>query len=95
MTYETIFGPKMSYFSPFLLPKDHIQEKFHHYFYHFFIKHLPSVFLVKFKNFLLYVTQINSENIKTSNLFRRMHYSGPDSPAFSQLNKKALWRHFP
>ena len=24
-----------------------------------------------------------------------MHYSGPDSPAFSQLNKKALWRHFP
>ena len=38
MTYETIFGPKMSYFSPFLLPKDNIQEKFHHYFYHFFIK---------------------------------------------------------
>ena len=24
-----------------------------------------------------------------------MHYSGPDSPSFSQLNKKALWRHFP
>ena len=39
MTYEAIFAPKMSYFSPFLLPKDHIQEKFHHYFYHFFIKH--------------------------------------------------------
>ena len=35
-----------------------------------------------------YVTQINSENIKTTNLFSRMHYSGPDSPAFSQLNKK-------
>ena len=33
------FCPKMSYFSPFLLPKDHIQEKFHHYFYYFFIKH--------------------------------------------------------
>ena len=50
---------------------------------------------MKFKKILPYVTQINSENIKTSNLLRRMHYSGPDSPAFSQLNKKALWRHFP
>ena len=49
---------------------------------------------MKFKKILPYVTQINSENIKTSNLLRRMHYSGPDSPAFSQLNKKALWRHF-
>ena len=29
--------------------------------------------------------------MKTSNLLRRMHYSGPDSPAFSQLNKK---KHF-
>ena len=43
---------------------------------------------MKFEFFLPYVTQINSENIETSNLFRRMHYSGPDSPAFSQLNKK-------
>ena len=42
MTYETIFGPKMSYFSPFLLPKDHIQEKFHHYFYNFFHKTLAQ-----------------------------------------------------
>ena len=43
---------------------------------------------MKFKKILPYVTQINSENIKTSNLLRRMHYSGPDSPAFSQLNKQ-------
>ena len=42
MTYETIFGPKMSYFSPFFLPKDHIQDKFHHYFYHFFQKTLAQ-----------------------------------------------------
>ena len=90
MTYETIFGHKMSHFSPILLPKDHIQEKFHHYFYHFFMKHKPSVYLVKFKKNLPYVTQINSENIITSNLSRRMHYSGPDSPAFSQLNKTFL-----
>ena len=93
--YETIFGPKMSYFSPFLLPKDHIQEKFHHYFYHFFIKHQPSVFQVKFKIFLPYVTQINSENIKNSNLLRKMHYSGPDSPAFSQVNKKSNMTSLP
>ena len=87
MTYETIFGRKMSYFSPFLLPKDHLKEKCHHYFYHFFITHEPSAFLVKFIKFLPYVTQINPENIKTLNLLRRMHYSGPDSPALSQLNK--------
>ena len=86
MTYETIFGPKMSYFSLFLLPKDHIQEKFHHYFYHFFIKHKLSVFLVKFKKFSPHVTQINSKSIKITNLLSRMRYSGPDSPAFSQLN---------
>ena len=24
-----------------------------------------------------------------------MHYSGPDSPAFSYLNKEELLRHFP
>ena len=42
MTYETIFGPKMSYFSPFLLPKDHIQEKFHHYILSFFHKTLAQ-----------------------------------------------------
>ena len=43
MTYETIFGPKMSYFSPFLLPIDRIQEKFHHYIYHFSIN-ISSVY---------------------------------------------------
>ena len=90
MTNEAFFGPKRSYFSPFLLPKDHIQEKFHHYFYHFFRKHKLSVFLVKFKNFSPHVTQINSKSIKITNLLSRMHYSGPDSPSFSQLNKKAV-----
>ena len=95
MTYETIFGPKMSYFSPFLLPKDHIQEKFHHYFYHFFIKHKLSVFLVKFKIFSPHVTQINSKSIKITNLLSRMRYSGPDSPAFSQLNKKSMMTSLP
>ena len=43
MTYGTIFDPKMSYFSPFLLPKDHIQEKFHHYFY-LFSENISSVY---------------------------------------------------
>ena len=60
-----------------------------------FHKTLAQCILVKFKNFLPYVTQINSENIKTSTLFWRMHYSGPDSPAFTQLDKKTLWHHFP
>ena len=40
--------------------------------------------------FLPYVIQMNSENIKTTNLLSRMQFSGPDSPDFSQLNKKAL-----
>ena len=42
MTYETIFGPKMSYFSPFLLPKDHIQEKISPLFLSFFHKTLAQ-----------------------------------------------------
>ena len=42
--WEKNFGPKMSYFSPFLLLKDHIQEKFHHYFYHFLHKNISLVY---------------------------------------------------
>ena len=88
------FWPQMSYFSLFHLPKDHIQEKFHHYFIFFFIKHKPCVFLVTFNFFFTICNSNKFRNIKTTNLLSRMHYSGPDSPAFSQLNKKALWRHF-
>ena len=39
------FGPKMCSSNPFLLPKDHIQEKFHHYLYHYFIKHITAFYV--------------------------------------------------
>ena len=89
MTYETIFGPKCLILALFSSPKIIFKRNFTTISI-IFHKTLAQCISGEVKNCLPYVTQINSENIKTSNLFRRMHYSGPDSPAFSQLNKKAL-----
>ena len=80
---EKCFGPKMSYSSPFLLPKGHIQKKFHHYFYYFFTIHKTNVFLMKFEK-IPHVTPINSKSIKSTNLLHvsRMHYSGTRQSCF-------------
>ena len=72
---EKKIDPKICDFSTFLLLKDHIQEKFHHYFHHFLIKHYLNKFSVKFENFLTHVTQKKWENIKSTNLLYKMHYS--------------------